>query len=449
MSRQPGAAVGLGLPSSLVRSLREIDPGFRDVEVDVAAHPLAEWAESGAMWLSGSRAGPPVAAPGSPALVVRRLLEHLTVRGAPRGGPGSALLGERAALAGLTRAGSLSCGGASRLLSASDGLVALSMPREDDLALVPALTEGASVGAGWTAVEPWVTQTPAGTVVERAQLLGLAAATVPVVGAAPDVQATHRGGRPVVVTEGGRRRAQPDRPLVVDLSSLWAGPLCAHLLGRLGARVVKVEGRNRPDGARRGVVPFFDLLHGGHDSVTVDLQSPAGSGQLSDLLARADIVIEGSRPRALAQLGIEPAQFVARGTLWLSITAYGRVGPWSNRVGFGDDVAAAAGMVGGDCLGPCFLGDALADPLTGAAAALCAALALSSEVGLLIDVSMRDVVASTVGPAWEHDVSRDSAGGWWVDIEEGRHRVRPPVARPAWRPAAPPGMNNAVWLGTR
>ena len=40
-------------------------------------------------------------------------------------------------------------------------------------------------------------------------------------------------------------------PLVVDLSALWAGPLCAHLLGLAGARVVKVESLGRPDGARR------------------------------------------------------------------------------------------------------------------------------------------------------------------------------------------------------
>ena len=40
--------------------------------------------------------------------------------------------------------------------------------------------------------------------------------------------------------------------MVVDLSSLWAGPLVGHLLLRAGARVVKVESTTRPDGARRG-----------------------------------------------------------------------------------------------------------------------------------------------------------------------------------------------------
>src|SRR4029453_19173112 len=94
-------------------------------------------------------------------------------------------------------------------------------------------------------------------------------------------------------------------PLVVDLSSLWAGPLCAHLLGLQGARVVKVESTGRPDGARRGPAAFFDLLHGGPRGVARDLRDPAGAACLRRLLAAADVVVEASRPRALRQLGIE------------------------------------------------------------------------------------------------------------------------------------------------
>ena len=61
---------------------------------------------------------------------------------------------------------------------------------------------------------------------------------------------------------------------MVDLSALWAGPLAASLLLEAGARVVKVEARDRPDGARSGPRPFFDLLNAGKESVAIDLSAP-------------------------------------------------------------------------------------------------------------------------------------------------------------------------------
>ena len=148
--------------------------------------------------------------------------------------------------------------------------------------------------------------------------------------------------------------------LVVDFSALWAGPLCAHLLGLAGARVVKVETPDRPDGARRGNPDFYRLLHGGHESVVLDPTTTGGRRALALLVGAADIVIEASRPRALTRFGLDAGAAVASGTTWVSITAAGRS---ANRVGFGDDLAAAAGLVayGSDDV-PLFVGDALAEP---------------------------------------------------------------------------------------
>src|SRR5262249_14558999 len=148
---------------------------------------------------------------------------------------------------------------------------------------------------------------------------------------------------PVLATLGGPRRRGSESPVVMDLSSLWAGPLCAHLLGKTGARVVKVESTSRLDGARNGAKAVYNLLHMGHDSVTVDLA--ADPALLRALLRAADVVIEASRPRALAQLGIDPLECVANGTVWVSLTGYGGVGDEALRIGFGDDVAAGAGLV--------------------------------------------------------------------------------------------------------
>ena len=89
---------------------------------------------------------------------------------------------------------------------------------------------------------------------------------------------------------------------------------------------MKVESLGRPDGARAGAPAFFDLLHGGHLSVALDFGSPDDLAALRRLLAGADVVLEASRPRALRQLGIDAGQYVADGTVWASITAYGRAG---------------------------------------------------------------------------------------------------------------------------
>jgi len=149
---------------------------------------------------------------------------------------------------------------------------------------------------------------------------------------------------------------------------------------------------------------------------------------LRDLVASADLVLEASRPRALRQLGLDAADIVAGGTCWISITARGRD---SDAVGFGDDVAAAAGLVvpdGGDLLPA---GDALADPLAGVAAAVAAQAALTGEEAMLIDVSMLHVASeAATGGTPEHQVVR-RRDGWWVEYAEGAVPVAPPMPRQA------------------
>jgi hypothetical protein len=412
---------------------------------------LADWAASGAMALTGRSGGPPLAAPGAPASAVRGALAAFAVLSGARALPGAGLLGERAALMGLARRGPWSAGGSFRVLRTRDGWAGVTLARPDDLESVPALVEGAVVeGEEWTALAAWALGRSSAAVADRAQLLGIPAGAVPAAPGAPgrtvDEQAERRPGW-LVSTPGGPRRHRRARPLVVDLTALWAGPLCASLLGLAGAEVIKVESPARPDGARSGAPAFYDLLHAGHASVALDLASPGGRDALLRLIGQADLVLESSRPRALRQLGIDAEEAVAAGTAWLSITAYGRTGPWAGRVGFGDDVAAAAGLVvrNADAVMPC--GDALADPLTGVHAAVAAAAALRGERACLLDVSMREVTAlAALGPAEPHTVRRRSPGGWEVETADGVFPVLPPRARRAARPAAPLGADTAGTL---
>jgi crotonobetainyl-CoA:carnitine CoA-transferase CaiB-like acyl-CoA transferase len=213
---------------------------------------------------------------------------------------------------------------------------------------------------------------------------------------------------------------------VVDLSSLWAGPLCAHLLALLGAEVVHVESTQRPDPTREVAPGFHRLLRSGIDQIRIDFKAPDDLRRLHDLLLGSDIVIEASRPRALAQLGIDAHAIAAESghCTWVSITAYGRQ---SHRIGFGDDVAAAAGLLGD---GPVFAADAIADPMTGTHAARTALSGWIGDNSGVIDISMYDVVraARTPLPAAEV-VSRD--GSWYVDDGSELTAVRLPVPRSA------------------
>jgi len=231
---------------------------------------------------------------------------------------------------------------------------------------------------------------------------------------------------------------------------MWAGPVAAQLLGRAGARVVKVETATRPDGARRGPTRFFDALHGGHESVTVDFATSDGRTRLGALLERADVVIESSRPRALRQLGFDAERMVrARpGLTWLAITAYGRSSAWSNRVGFGDDAAVAGGLVARDDAGdPVFCGDAIADPIAGLFGALGVATSLERGGGVLVDVSLAGAAAwaaePVAAPVRRHRVTEVGPDRWVVQHGARHVAVAPPHAAPAPVAAEAAGASTA------
>src|SRR5690606_37379834 len=83
------------------------------------------------------------------------------------------------------------------------------------------------------------------------------------------------------------------------------------------------------------------------DSVAVDLGTEDGRAALRRLLLAADVVIEASRPRALAGLGAAHTDLRALGWdgVWLSINGHGPTGAAADRVAFGDDAAVAGGLI--------------------------------------------------------------------------------------------------------
>jgi hypothetical protein len=386
------------------------------------------------MALTGDADGPPLAPPTTAALAMDEQL-------APFGLDGR-LLGERAAILGLGRRGSASCGGSARLLRGRDGWLALSLPRPSDIDLLPALLGVHSADDPW-AEDPWpgvaraVADREVAEVEAAAITLGLAVAVV--------------GGSTARVAVRGRPRAR-DRdapagaPRVVDLSALWAGPLCADLLRRGGAAVAKVESVGRPDGGRAGAVAFYDLVNQGKTSVAVDPATAAGRAVLRDLVDAADIVVTSARARAIHQLGLDPARFLAGGTdrVWVAITGHG----WDvDRVGFGDDAAAAAGLVAwGDDGRPRFAGDAVADPVGGVVAAAAADRAWRRGGRWFIDAPLAGAARLVTSPGPTRATAALGVDGRWI---VGDEPVPAPQARRAVTAAAALGADTehvlAAW----
>jgi hypothetical protein len=425
--------------------------------------PVLGWAASGAMALTGYAGGVPLMSPAAGfalvGLAVRRLAEATSAVGLEVRADPAELLAGRAALAGFTRRGRVSAGGSARLLRAADGWCAVNLSRADDVAAVPAVLGVLGLGAdpsdgaagtdgAWAALAAAAAGTSAAALADAAQLLGVPGACL---ASRADGLAPGPGGPGLpsgrVSRIAGRSPAgRLAGAVVVDLSSMWAGPLCARLLGLAGAQVIKVESAERPDGARAGGRRFFDWLHAGHHSVVVDFRSESGRAALAALVETADVVIEASRPRALAALGLAPETIAHRdGQVWLSITGYGRAD--ADRVAFGDDAAVAGGLVGWTGRGfdagpgagsgsgdgePVFCADAIADPLTG----LCGALAVTRSVagggGELIDLSMRAVAAAfAAAPAVDHGPHEVAADGTVRCARLGREQAVLPPAPPA------------------
>jgi hypothetical protein len=280
---------------------------------------------------------------------------------------GATLLCERAMLHEMRIPGRTSAGGGCRLFDAIDDTVAINLARPADRELLPALFETDLLDpTSEEAIADRVAHSDAAALVLRGRSMGLAIAAEREVLPSPITPC-------IELTRGSPSTAERGKaPRVLDLASLWAGPLAAHLLWLAGAEVIKVESRSRPD-AMRGDA-FYALLNQGKASVVLELKDAADRQALLSLIAAADIVIESARPRALAQLGIDAAQIVhtTPGLVWLSITGHGAEGAASDGVGFGDDCGVAGGLTAAlraasGIAG--FVGDAIADPLTGIEAA--------------------------------------------------------------------------------
>ncbi|HYP45088.1 MAG TPA: CoA transferase [Propionibacteriaceae bacterium] len=199
---------------------------------------------------------------------------------------------------------------------------------------------------------------------------------------------------------------------VVDIATLFAGPLAATHLGDFGAEVTKVEHPVRPDAARghgpsrNGVGLWYKTIGRNKRSITANLSDPAGAEVLRRLLRTADVLVENFRPGTLERWGLAPADLLVLnpGLVIARVTAFGQTGPYAARPGFGSLAEAMSGFAavtgepdGPPTLPPFGLADGIA-ALTTAFAVLAAVRARDlTGRGQVIDVSILEPILAMLG----------------------------------------------------
>ncbi|RYV52127.1 CaiB/BaiF CoA transferase family protein [Pengzhenrongella frigida] len=200
---------------------------------------------------------------------------------------------------------------------------------------------------------------------------------------------------------------------VLDVSTLFAGPMAAMHLGDLGAEVIKVEHPRRPDPSRGhgpekdGHNLWWKTLGRNKRTVSLDLSQPAGQDLLVRLAATADVMIENFRPDTLERwnLGYERLSAQNPGLVLARVTGFGQVGPYRRRPGFGTLAEAMSGFAsltgepdGPPTLPPFGLADGVASLAT--AYAVMAALHARSRTGLgqVVDLAIIEPMLAMLGP---------------------------------------------------
>ncbi len=268
-----------------------------------------------------------------------------------------------------------------KLVRTRDGWIAVNLARPEDRATVAAWLECDIDIDTWDAVRDIAAERTSSALLEQAVLLALPVALV----------SESAPAAPPISRKGTRPWKQLAEMRVIDMSALWAGPLCGGLLAEAGMTVIKVEDPLRPDPTRSATPNHDRRLNGRKQRTCISLSTP----ELLMAIFDADILITSARAHALARLGLTPDALFSRkpGLIWVAITAHGFGGPNAMRVGFGDDCAAAGGLVSWKDEGPHFLGDAMADPLTGLRGAHLALKQVAKAESGFIDVALATISA--------------------------------------------------------
>ena len=199
---------------------------------------------------------------------------------------------------------------------------------------------------------------------------------------------------------------------VLDVATLFAGPLAATMLGDHGAEVIKIEhprgDPSRTHGAQRdGVGLWWKMLGRNKQAITLNLSSPEGQEVFRTLAAEADVVVENFRPGTLERWGVgwDVLSEANPGLVLARVTGFGQFGPYSSRPGFGTLAEAMSGFAaitgepdGPPTLPPFGLADGVAALTT--AFGIMTALRAREQTGRgqVLDMAIIEPLLTVLGP---------------------------------------------------
>jgi crotonobetainyl-CoA:carnitine CoA-transferase CaiB-like acyl-CoA transferase len=200
---------------------------------------------------------------------------------------------------------------------------------------------------------------------------------------------------------------------VLDMSRVLAGPFCCMMLGDHGADVIKVE-PPLGDETRTWGPPFVDGestyylgINRNKRSIALDLSTPDGREVACRLASTADVLVENFRAGTMERFGLDYARLSAVNPrlVYVSISGFGRSGPYANVAGYDGAVQAFGGFmsINGEADGePLKAGIAVADLATGLFASQAVLLALharhQSGVGQQVEVSLLESLLALLHP---------------------------------------------------
>ena len=200
---------------------------------------------------------------------------------------------------------------------------------------------------------------------------------------------------------------------VVDIATLFAGPMIATMMGDLGAEVIKVEHPRgdpvRDHGAsKHGIGLWWKMLGRNKKTITLNLSKPEGADLLRKLVSDADVLIENFRPGTLERWGLAPDLLHSDnpGLVIARITGFGQFGPYANRPGFGTLAESMSGFAaitgepdGPPTLPPFGLADGIS-ALAGMSAVMSALYHRDARggSGQVIDLAIIEPILTILGP---------------------------------------------------
>ena len=199
---------------------------------------------------------------------------------------------------------------------------------------------------------------------------------------------------------------------VLDVATLFAGPLAATLLGDFGADVVKIE---HPKGdpvrshgyTKKGINLWWKMIGRNKRTITLNLSNPQAQGVFLELAGQADVVIENFRPGTLESWRIGPKELHARNPRLViaRVTGFGQEGPYRRRPGFGtlaESMSGFAAITGTPDGPPTLPPFGLADGITALATSSAIMMALRHRdltgQGQIIDMAIIEPILTILGP---------------------------------------------------